>query len=284
MADLTEGFLKSLAMMSGEIPDKKNSITGLDVDASDMEILDYIMVQLCSCLDTKKIAFKGRYVLNKIIMDEVPRATVDVDFSIQTREYYNAVKEVLRSIGENLVNDGLFNEFSVKEDATETCSGGLDLKRGTGSQKKLGVDVGVHDITHGIVPVNILGVDVSRFSVERMLSDKLSAIYSRKRFRRPKDLYDFYIITNCFDVDLDMLNNELSRREVDWNASPMKQEVTVQYKRAYNSLKIAGLSDNNIKSIEDTAYNFDTVIGRVGLFVDNIRTKSKWVCSKRMFI
>lgn len=256
--------------------------TGRTADSSDMEILDYVVAGLCKCLDTKKMAFKGGYVLNKIIKDDVPRNTIDVDFSIQIEDYYGRVKQVLCNIGESLKCNGIIDAYELKQDISLTCSVGIKLIRNTKDKKDLGVDVGLHNIEHGIVPINLIGNDAYRFSVERMLSDKISAIYSRKRFRRPKDLYDFYIITNCFDVDLKLLRNEVEiRGGIEWNLSPMKQEIVEEYRKAYNKLNISRVSSSDIE--DATLYPFDDVISRLSSFVSCMYTKDVWVCGRKHF-
>lgn len=90
---------------------------------------------------------------------------------------------------------GYVANYSIKEEIHERMSGGIDFYAEDG-HKVLGVDVGLHDISYGIKHYNLEFTDVDAFTVERMLSDKLIAITTRKRFRRTKDLYDLYAITN----------------------------------------------------------------------------------------
>lgn len=260
----------------------QTNTTGLNSNSSDIEILDYVTLQLCHCLDTTKMAFKGGYILNKIITQEIPRATMDVDFSISIKEYYDNVKIVLNDIGSSLVSDGIIDSYEIKESVEERSSGGIKLHRESSSVKDLGVDVGLHDIDHGVVPINILGVEAQRFSVERMLSDKILAIYSRKRFRRPKDLYDFYIITNCFNVNMSELLNQVNIRNViDWNASPMRTEVATQYKIAYDKMHVVNpLHQEELVNKPD----FSIVLERVALFVQNWDSSLVWNCNERRFV
>ncbi len=278
-------FNRIANMMSGDIDsnvEQTSSKTGLSDKSSDTDILDYVMVQLCHCLDTKKVAFKGGYILNKIIEPpDVPRQTVDIDFSISVQTYYENVKSVLSSIGDDLIADGIIDSYEVKDTISPTSSGGIKFNRVDSKIKDLGVDVGLHDISQGIVPMSILGYDVQRFSVQRMLSDKISAIYSRKRFRRPKDLYDFVVITNCFDVKMCDLREQVNiRNTIDWTASPMRNEVAIQYKKAYDSLTVI----HPLTGSEVSKPEFSEALGRVAEFVQHWEDDLTWKCNLRRFV
>lgn len=266
-----------------EISFDESSTPNINSESTNMEILDYIMVQLCHCLDTKKMAFKGGYILNKIIpAPEIPRATTDVDFSISVSEYYNDVKNVLRAIGEYLLKSNVIQSYEIKDTIGPTSSGGIKLHRDSSIMKDLGVDVGLHDISYGVVPMKVFGSDTQRFSIERMLSDKISAIYSRKRFRRPKDLYDFYILTNCFDVSMSELLKQVDiRSTINWDASPMSIEVSREYRKAYDKLYVLDPIDNS-KVI--TKPEFDVALRRVSDFVDNWNSSLLWKCEERRFV
>ena len=104
-------------------------------------------------------------------------------------------------------------------------------------------------------------ITVSTFSIERILSDKLTAILSRKRFRRPKDLYDFYIITNAFDIDLKKLTDYLYLRtspEELWSTYPFNDDVLHQYKNAYDKLSVTTINKTTIQKPD-----YSVVIARV---------------------
>lgn len=213
------------------------SIERLSRDSSDIEILDYIIVFLCSRLKSVRMAYKGGYVLMKIIPGKA-RYSHDIDFSIDNEEQYEIVKEVLFELGNSLVEQNIIDSFDVKDTITPTSSGGIKLHRADEKKVDLGIDIGWHDISFGIQSWSILGNDVERFTVERMLSDKLSAIYSKKRFRRAKDLYDVFIITNSCNINPDTLKEFIKRRGIDWDASPFRDNVLVEYSKAYAKLAI----------------------------------------------
>ena len=88
-------------------------------------------------------------------------------------------------------------------------------------KENIGIDIGYHNLSYGIKEWNIFGFDESSFVYERMLSDKLSVVYSPKRFRRDKDLYDVYIITTSCEVE-----------------TPFNETVMIEYRKAYDKLKV----------------------------------------------
>ena len=146
-------------------------------------------------------------------------------------------------IAKHFADDGIIDSFTLKETIQPTMSGGIDFYKD--GKKILGVDVGWHDITYGTKIVNLDIGQVTAFEVERMLADKLTAILSRKRFRRPKDLYDFYWITDY----------------------PFKPEVIVEYRKAYNSLNLSGI----YKKSELRRIPFDTVMERLDTIAVAVR-------------
>ena len=286
MSDIDDMFKRALSTMSGSDVDSTIEATksGLTASSSDIDILDYIAVRLCECLDTKEMAFHGGYVLNKVLPKGMARGTVDVDVSILTEEYYSKVVEVLKSIGDTLVQDGVVASYKYKDVATEECSGGLDLYRLSSEKRKLGVDVGLRDVKRCVVPLTITSdVSAFRFSIERMLADKMNALHTDKRYRRTKDLYDFFVVTQCFDVDVEVLMSELTDySKIDWSNSPMNPEIRDKYEMAYNKLRI--YNGDDFKLVSSSGVQFKDAMSRVGDFISNIDKSVIWKCDSRSFI
>lgn len=69
--------------------------------SSETEMLDY-MVLVLSRFMSCDIAFKGRYMLNKLLQG-YSRMTHDVDFSVAKKGDYRAVKPVLKKIALNFI-------------------------------------------------------------------------------------------------------------------------------------------------------------------------------------
>lgn len=256
----------------------------LNENSTNMEILDWIFIELCQSIDLSSVAFKGGYILNKIIPDNKARATVDIDFSISRQEYYEVVRKCMNRIGSVLVDRGIIKSYIVKDSVQETMTGGIDLYRFGNQEKALGIDVGWHDIEYGLNTINVSGIDVNIFSIERMLADKISAMFSRKRFRRPKDLYDFYIITKYFNVDLMVLDEYiLKRAPLDWDASPFNQEVLVQYRKAYDKLTVRNPS-LDVKNVTSEKPEFNDIINRLSMITSYIGQPYVWDCNRRELV
>ena len=251
--------MKEMDLFAGE---RHNGDEDLDTlppvknQSSETELLDY-MVLVLSRLMSCDIAFKGGYMLNQLLQG-YSRMTHDVDFSIAKKGDYESVKAVLKKIALKFMEQGLIASYKIKEDIAEKVSGGIDMYAADG-HKVLGVDVGLHNISYGIKHYDLVFTSVDAFTVERMLADKLIAITTRKRFRRTKDLYDFYAITNFFDVDMRKLSQYVELRSgAEWDNIPFDDDVIVQYKRAWDKLELRNSKTGN--KIEKPG--FDVVLGR----------------------
>lgn len=204
-------------------------------DKSDSQgLLDYMVSVICRRLQTPK-AFKGGYLLNQLLKEQ-SRMTHDIDFSISDEAGYEQVKQILQEIAEVFLKNDIIADYKIKPTITQTSSGGVDFYDSLGA-KMLGVDVGLHSLAWGITSYNFEFVTTDGFSIERILSDKLMAILSRKRFRRTKDLYDFWVITNNFDFDYQKLCDFVGRRGgAEWDNIPFNDTVLIQYEKAWSKL------------------------------------------------
>lgn len=242
---------------------------------SAQEMLDYMVLVLARCMSCS-IAFKGGYMLNQLL-GGVSRKTADVDFSIAYKGDYDGIKLWLRKIAEKFIELNLIESYRIKEDIQERQSGGIDMFDSTG-RKILGVDVGLHNIGYGIRHYDLGFVEVDGFSIERMLADKLIAITTRKRFRRTKDLYDIYAITNFFDVDYVTLSEYVRiRGGAEWDNIPFNDDVIVQYKQAWEKLDLR--SSVNAGSLEKPV--FEDALNRfyeLAIPLKLGRTEFKWEC------
>lgn len=132
-----------------------------------------------------------------------PRYTQDVDMTVVYLPTYERVKEVLSSFGRLLVSEGTISKYFIKSDTSERSSGGAKYYALDGSIL-FSIDIGFHENplrTQALTIDDIGRVDVS--CVEQMLCDKISSIYSDRRFRRVKDLFDaWHILTHC-EIDDD---------------------------------------------------------------------------------
>lgn len=235
--------------------------------------MDYMVLELVREFGDK-LAFKGGYMLTKL-MPDTARQTTDVDFSIQNSAPYQQLLKSMERIGEHFKSIGECSSYKIKQEITPTMSGGMDIFDEYG-RKFLGIDVGWHDITYGTVTTSIDICDLRAFEVERMLADKVSAILSRKRFRRPKDLYDLYCITNCFNFDANKVNEYILYRTqgagADWQNFPFNEVMEREYKHAYDSLRLDSIRQGvKLEHVEfDLAYKRFNAIARRLQHVDGM--------------
>lgn len=236
--------------------DNNSDLPPIFPNASNQELLDYMVLALSRRLNVEK-AFKGGYMLNQLL-GNASRMTRDVDFSIHNQDDYESVKRVLAEIAENFKREGIINDYKMKDTIKQTMSGGIDFY-GFDGRKILGVDVGLHDIHWGIKQYQLDVAVVEGFEIERMLCDKLIAVLSRKRFRRTKDLYDFFAITSSFDFDYQKLQEYIARRgNAEWDNIPFSDTAAVAYKKAWERLVLRSFITGEDLHKPD----FDSVIQR----------------------
>lgn len=241
------------------------------------EILDFIMLFLCRRIDLKWNAFKGGFVLTKLLPEEA-RMTEDIDFSVSEDGQYYKLIPVLKELGEVLLNKGVIEGYEVKESIGERSTGGIHMSTSKES-KDIKIDIGWHDLSWGVQKWDYEGFDCNRFEVERMLTDKISAVYSRKRFRRPKDIYDIYILLRNFDVDLNKLRSYVEKRgTIEWEADPFREEVYREYGKAYDRLNISSVTGENIFKPD-----FDRVMNLFKFFMSGFNSKTYWRFNEQGF-
>ena len=225
----------------------KNSTVEVTINGKELNecnnYMDY-MVEILVATFGNLIAFKGGYMLTKLIPN-CARQTSDIDFSIADSDLYKELINTMITIGEKFISEGYINHYTIKDTISKTMSGGMNMYDNNG-KKVLGIDVGWHDLSFGLTTTTIDIGSVNAFSIERMLSDKITAILSRKRFRRPKDIYDLYCITNCFDFDCNKVYDYILKRTngtgADWCNFPFNESTLIQYERAYMSLRLISIT------------------------------------------
>ena len=242
-------------------------------------LLDEMMEVLYSNFGDK-LLFKGGYILMKLIPENA-RLSHDIDFSINDEQLYNKVLNVLIEFAESLISRGVAAKYTTTDTITPTSSGGIKIYDINGSML-IGADVGLHDTSFGYCTRIILNNNITTFSYERMLSDKITATLSRRRFRRTKDLYDIYIIMSKSDIDINILRDCLSKRDPEWNNLPFSDIVLREYKKAYNALQI--VTHNNSKPVDIITFEeaFDLYNNLLQAILDN--RYNKWLCKERKFI
>lgn len=270
MCETNNLISRAIGTMSGDVSSKR-----LSESSTDKQILDYIMSNICDRLDVSKMAFSGGYIISKIVRGEIPRSTDNIDISIQDEFYYGQICTVLESIGKDLAVLGVVKSYHVNIDISEKVPGGIRFIKVDGSI--LSVNVYWSKIERSLVEVNILGFDVNRLSVERMLADKMRPLLCVDSSVRPEDLYDFYIITNCFDVDLVTMRNDMTIF-----GSVSRDTVYMgKFRNGYVDFISKSIDSGMLSS--NTQYPFDIVIDRVISFISSIDGNYVWICKHKMF-
>lgn len=213
---------------------------------TNQDLLDY-MVLVIARFAGCQLAFKGGYMLNQLLGGE-SHQTSDVDFSVVDEKSYEGIKDILRRIAEFFVERGLISRYTLKGDIAPGRPGGIDFY-GSDGTRILGVDVGMHNLSYRTTKYDISVGEVEGFSIERMLSDKILAILSRKRFRRTKDLYDFYVLVHHYDFSYETLlyctENRDNYDNSVWDNIPFSEIVLEQYAIAWNKLRLVSYTEGS---------------------------------------
>lgn len=261
-------------------------INGVSVDLKTHSgQLDFMFQTLVTAFGDD-LAFKGGYMLTKILNSGTARMTEDIDFSILTDEIYDNIKNKLQEIGDFFVNKGLVSRYEIKPKIEMTMSGGIKFYNAVG-KNILGVDVGWHDITYGVTHYTIDNVSCKGFKPERMVGDKLLSILSRKRFRRAKDLYDLFIISEECDLNLALVHGCMRKRQdldLLWSNWPFDSIVLREYKKAYEALNVVDVSGERIEKVP-----YEVAIDRLSCVVPKIKISTpenmlKWDSKRKAVI
>lgn len=170
---------------------------------------------ICSVLPVSTYAFKGGYVL-KSILDTHPstkdlRRTTDLDMDVSSEEYFDMIIQALIPVAERWISKGVVQFYKYAK-PTEKTVGYFKLYKKPSQNIKAfvfcGVDIGLHPLYYGIVRLNN-GINV--YSIERMLSDKLWALYigtEKSIIHRVKDILDVYLICRYYSEQSKSLDTQ----------------------------------------------------------------------------
>lgn len=207
--------------------------------------------------------YKGGFFIGEYTGE--PRYTQDVDMSVVYLSTYERVKEVLTSFGEMLLSSGEISKYIIKAEASESSSGGAKYYALDGSIL-FSTDIGYQENPMSVQAVNIQDVGpVTVSRVEQMLCDKVAALYSDRKFRRVKDLFDaWHILSNCQvdeDVFIQCLVNA-GKAPLPSCDGPFTYENIDRMEQSYNSLVIFPVFGKKAY----TAPKFEEVVDVVGGF------------------
>lgn len=230
-------------------------------DNNQMQLLDELLLQLINKVD-ELLVFKGGYMLSKVL--PASRMTHDIDLSILNQEEYENMKPKLKSIGEYFIQKGLADSYEIMDIIPQKKSGGIKLLSDN-HKVVIGLDISVQNLSYGITKEDINIAVVDSYCIERMLSDKLYVILSNKRYRRTKDLYDLYNITQYMNIDYKLLKECIYQRGYDeylFDNIPFSEEDVVKYVHSWNKLSIQDAKTGDVKKIPD----LEEVLNRLYIF------------------
>lgn len=185
------------------------------------------------------IVFKGGLFLGEHTGH--PRYTQDVDMSIALLSTYEKIKVELSNFGESLIATGDIATYEIQDDVQPKRSGGAKY-RDINGMVLLSIDIslGADTLDTVVIDTEVAG-RVQLESIEQVMADKLTVLYSRSRFRRSKDLFDVWQILQSCQLNEERLIACLSQRGIyplPVALAPFREECYVQMEHAYSTLQI----------------------------------------------
>ena len=227
----------------------------------------------------KTIVLKGNILLNKIL-PELARSTKDMDLDIVAteEEYKTYILPVLTAHVDKLVDSGEVDFYTVREVKHGSICGIKVYKYNEVEQPLLtfSVDINLISDTEGITLYRTYDYDFYGSSLEKILSDKLSAVLSSKRYRRMKDFYDIYIILKS-DMKVDLhefmyLFQRQNQEETSGliNTVPFNEMEIDKLYQAWNKLRLGSFSGE-----EMVKPKFQDVIKILYKFTDSVHEEMR---------
>lgn len=200
------------------------------------DLIDFVKF-LVPRLPTDAVTLKGGFVLGELT--GAPRYTADIDMSLLGGASYDNLKPLLVQYGELLKQEGRCCQYEVVPDVIPgRRSGGVTYYGATPQDLLFSVDISESECAFDTITINMTGVGkVVVTSVEQVMSDKLTVLFSKKRFRRVKDVIDIYTILSTCSVDWAKVIDCLNRRG-NWplpaDKYPFTEERLEQLEHAYD--------------------------------------------------
>lgn len=175
-----------------------------------------------------------------------PRYTQDVDLTLVYIDSYEDIKKILASFGEDLVAEGVVSKYLIKDAASERNSGGAKYYALDGSIL-FSIDIGYHEdaLSTNVLTVSDFG-EICVTTVEQMLCDKVAALYSDRKFRRVKDLFDaWHLLTSC-SINDDKFIQCLVRADIaplPSSTGPFTEDSIDRMERSFETVTIYGAKD-----------------------------------------
>lgn len=203
-------------------------------------ILENLYTIIVKTLDSGSYALKGGYILSKLL-PEFRRSTFDIDISIESLSTFTRIVENLSPYLEDLIQQGLIYSYSCKDPSikgSRNVSGYIKLyvKSNANSKKVVlcGIDFDLK-LRNSRLGVSTLQDGSFVYSFERMLADKVSALYSTEKIliHRVRDIVDIYLILiNSKNLNLHLILSLAKTNGADLNTISTF-EMLVSTKRTF---------------------------------------------------
>lgn len=134
----------------------------------------------------------------------------------------------------------MIDHYEILDIIPQKKSGGIKFKSKS-NESILGLDISVQNLSFGVTKRNINIAIVDSYCIERMLADKLYVILSNSRYKRTKDLYDLFNITDYIDIDFMLLKEciyQIGYEKYLFDNIPFSEEDVLKYVHAWKSLRI----------------------------------------------
>lgn len=268
-------FLGAVSMMGGDSQsDKEVCLTGLSEGATTASIIEHVVVEACAYGSFGMSNIKYKYALVQSTPEYEQMIHNKREWTLNLRDYFSGVTGPLNEAGNSLMKDGVIQSYAVGADGLMDVS--IKMKR-EANGKEFGVNIGCYDSELSIISINAYGHELYEFSVEKMLADRIAVIYSEDRIEHPEYLRDFYMLTNCFNVNVTELRQHLkSSHDVDLKQQIIGTDIMQSYAAAYREAT---------EHYNESINMFANAIKRVHDFVTYIRQDGdyEWECTLKEF-
>lgn len=177
-------------------------------------------------------------MLNESNLDNYMRSTHDIDLPVSSESAWQSFKRDIVQI----LNS---NQYGVQYEVTKfknrsTTSDSINLVASyKGTEYRLKIDMNVSPFkTITVTYLSSTGMDA--YDCDTMIADKISAICSQKIYRRSKDLYDLYVLSQIRQYSLNSLVNHIKVKRPEFFTSGVNMLVSQNYaplEHAYSKYK-----------------------------------------------